>query len=349
MADDSGEKERLRRNLEQILPILQAEEAVFSLNAKKALIATDIHGNSDILDFILALGLEKKADAWIFLGDHIDKGPDSVGVLNRLFDLKIQSPKNVVLLRGNHETKDVNYLSEFKSSILEEPDLFELANDAFKELPVAVVLNEKVFCVHGGLSESPLLEISKSAEDSFSYLWSDPADVKGWSASPRGIRVKRFGPDVVQSFLQKNNFQLVIRGHTTLECGVKFWFDKTLVSLYSALPCAGPDIRAAVCLASPESVEFFFYRKDKKKNDNGFVWEYKTSRLALHPILKEKTAEQSGSENVMPAAPECKKRGKIRQKTDMEKWKRLTKKESAERKQKLRKNSKTTDSIQNTK
>ncbi|MDV0447500.1 hypothetical protein MsAg5_14000 [Methanosarcinaceae archaeon Ag5] len=287
MASDK-EKDQLRANLAAVTPVLEQEGAVLSLNAKKTLIVTDIHGNADILDFILKFGKEKGVDSYVFLGDYIDKGPDSVGVLNRLFELKLSNP-NVALLRGNHETTDVSTYGEFRSSVSNEPDLFLSANAAFENMPIAAVLFGKIFCVHGGLTENDSISgISKS--DSFGYLWNDPFDAKGWTPSPRGSRVKRFGPDVAKTFLKKNGLQLIIRGHITLETGVKFWFDKTLVSLYSALPYSGPDIKAAVCIADSDAAEFFFYRKDKKKND--FVWESKTSKVLLRPapVLNESDA-----------------------------------------------------------
>ncbi|WNY25075.1 metallophosphoesterase family protein [Methanolapillus millepedarum] len=287
MANDK-EKDQLRANLAAVTPVLEQEGAVLSLNPKKTLIATDIHGNSDILDFFLKFGQEKDVDSWVFLGDYIDKGPDSIGVLNRLFELKLSNPLNVVLLRGNHETTDVNTYGEFKTSVSSEPDLFIATNTAFENMPVAVVLFGKIFCVHGGLSENESLSaISKT--DSFAYLWNDPFDSKGFTPSPRGSRVKRFGPDVVKSFLKKNGLQLIIRGHITLETGVKFWFDKTLVSLYSSLPYSSPDVKAAVCIADSDAAEFFFYRKDKKKND--YVWENKPVKVLLRPSpLKESDA-----------------------------------------------------------
>ena len=61
----------------------------------------DIHGHSQALDAILAAIDPKPDDTLIFLGDYVDRGPNSKGVLDRLIDLKKRF--NVVALRGNHE------------------------------------------------------------------------------------------------------------------------------------------------------------------------------------------------------------------------------------------------------
>jgi serine/threonine protein phosphatase 1 len=61
----------------------------------------DIHGATTCLDALLA-AVKPTADDWlIFLGDYVDRGPDSRGVIDRLIELK--RTHRVVCLRGNHE------------------------------------------------------------------------------------------------------------------------------------------------------------------------------------------------------------------------------------------------------
>jgi serine/threonine protein phosphatase 1 len=61
----------------------------------------DIHGASSALDALLAVVRPTPADTLVFLGDYVDRGPDSRGVLDRLLALRDQC--RVVCLRGNHE------------------------------------------------------------------------------------------------------------------------------------------------------------------------------------------------------------------------------------------------------
>lgn len=65
----------------------------------------DIHGRSDLLRLLLAkldeAGLDLSKDKLIFLGDYIDRGPDSKGVVEIVMDLD-KNP-NVICLLGNHD------------------------------------------------------------------------------------------------------------------------------------------------------------------------------------------------------------------------------------------------------
>jgi len=67
----------------------------------------DIHGCRGALDDILKWVQPTPDDLVITLGDYVDRGPDSRGVLNRLIELK-QSGMNLICLRGNHEVMMVN-------------------------------------------------------------------------------------------------------------------------------------------------------------------------------------------------------------------------------------------------
>jgi len=67
----------------------------------RILVIGDIHGASTALDAILAAVSPTPADLVITLGDYVDRGIDSAGVIDRL--LKLSRTHQVVSLRGNHE------------------------------------------------------------------------------------------------------------------------------------------------------------------------------------------------------------------------------------------------------
>jgi predicted MPP superfamily phosphohydrolase len=65
----------------------------------------DVHGNRAALDDLLAR-LERElevGDTVVFLGDYIDRGPDSKGCIDRILRFRAESPATVVALLGNHE------------------------------------------------------------------------------------------------------------------------------------------------------------------------------------------------------------------------------------------------------
>ena len=61
----------------------------------------DIHGHSDALASLVRLINPQPDDTLVFLGDYIDRGPDSKGVLNQLIELADRC--RLVPLKGNHE------------------------------------------------------------------------------------------------------------------------------------------------------------------------------------------------------------------------------------------------------
>jgi serine/threonine protein phosphatase 1 len=65
----------------------------------------DIHGNLSALEDLVVkvmpmLGLD---DTLVFLGDYIDRGPDTRGCLDRIVRLREEADRAVVMLLGNHE------------------------------------------------------------------------------------------------------------------------------------------------------------------------------------------------------------------------------------------------------
>ena len=97
----------------------------------------------------------KKKKKLIFLGDYVDRGPHSIETITLLFLLKLKNPENIYLLRGNHETRKLtqNYgffmecQFKYKKIIV-----WSIFIKTFNYLSIALLCNNKVLCLHGGLS-----------------------------------------------------------------------------------------------------------------------------------------------------------------------------------------------------
>ena len=83
----------------------------------------DIHGRLDLLNLILELLVEdlerrpvERPPVIVFLGDYIDRGPESRGVIDRLLALQVDPRFEVVTLRGNHEQFLLDFLDDRATS-----------------------------------------------------------------------------------------------------------------------------------------------------------------------------------------------------------------------------------------
>ena len=127
----------------------------------------DIHGNLEDLHFfsdnIWRLGMSLTAGSFLFLGDYVDRGLHCLECVAYLFAMKLQLPNKVFLLRGNHETRDINGWEEHygeRSFMYQCRKRFgdsagyrvwEACNQAFDRMPLAGVIDQDIFCVHGGI------------------------------------------------------------------------------------------------------------------------------------------------------------------------------------------------------
>lgn len=111
-------------------------------------------------------------------------------------------------------------------------------------LPIAYVIGEELFVVHGGLPAKPdfVLEDVKQI-DRFKIpengtllsqlLWSDPQGSLGFSPSHRGEGVL-FGPDVTEEFLKRNNLSKIIRSHVWQSEGYAIEHSGKCITIFSA-------------------------------------------------------------------------------------------------------------------
>ena len=143
-------------------------------------------------------------------------------------------PQNIYLIRGNHECRSLNANYGLKAECLKKYNLnvYDLANECFDYLPLAAIVNDSVFCVHGGISP----KISRADEiDDFvkekhvegeiaDLLWSDPSNnVKNFASSERK-QGHKFSHKALTKFLSDNNLSFLIRGHSFCANGYSFDF-----------------------------------------------------------------------------------------------------------------------------
>jgi serine/threonine-protein phosphatase PP1 catalytic subunit len=116
--------------------------------------------------------------------------------------------------------------------------------NVFNGLPLAGIVANKIFCVHGGLSPSlgtmDDIRAIRRPTDVPDYgllndlLWSDPTEsALDWEDNERGVSYC-FGRNIIHKFLNKHDFDLVCRAHMVVEDGYEFFNERTLVTVFSA-------------------------------------------------------------------------------------------------------------------
>ncbi|CAI9089092.1 OLC1v1023598C1 [Oldenlandia corymbosa var. corymbosa] len=254
MEDFRNQKSLHRRYALQI--VLQARELLRPLpslvdirvpDGKHFNVCGDVHGQYyDLLNIFELNGLPSDDNPYLFNGDFVDRGSFSVEVILTLFALKCMSPTALYLARGNHESKSMNKIYGFEGEVRSKlSEMFvELFAEVFCCLPLAHVLNNKVFIVHGGLFSVDGVKLSDiKAIDRFreppeeglmcEVLWSDPQPQLGRGPSKRGVGLS-FGADVTKRFLEENNLELVVRSHEVKDEGYEVEHDGKLITVFSA-------------------------------------------------------------------------------------------------------------------
>ncbi|XP_057536294.1 serine/threonine-protein phosphatase 5 isoform X1 [Amaranthus tricolor] len=207
----------------------------------------DVHGQFyDLIHIFELNGLPSEDNPYLFNGDFVDRGSFSLEVILTLFAFKCMCPSAMYLSRGNHESRSMNKIYGFEGEVKSKlNDTFvELFAEVFCCLPLAHVINEKVFVVHGGLFSVDGVKLSDiRAIDRFceppeeglmcEVLWSDPQHLPGRGPSKRGVGLS-FGPDVTERFLQDNNLDLVVRSHEVKDEGYEIEHDGKLITVFSA-------------------------------------------------------------------------------------------------------------------
>ncbi|KAK4796797.1 hypothetical protein SAY86_029123 [Trapa natans] len=231
----------------EMLRILPSLVDVNVPEGKHFTVCGDVHGQFyDLLNIFEINGLPSEDNPYLFNGDFVDRGSFSVEVILTLFAFKCMSPSAIHLARGNHESKSMNKIYGFEGEVRSKLNetFIELFAEVFCCLPLAHVINEKVFVVHGGLFSVDGVKLSDIRSiDRFceppeeglmcELLWSDPQPSPGRGPSKRGVGLS-FGADVTERFLQENNLDLVVRSHEVKDEGYEIEHDGKLITVFSA-------------------------------------------------------------------------------------------------------------------
>uniref|UniRef100_A0A3B3QSY1 Serine/threonine-protein phosphatase n=1 Tax=Paramormyrops kingsleyae TaxID=1676925 RepID=A0A3B3QSY1_9TELE len=181
-------------------------------------------------------GMPSMEKPYVFNGDFVDRGKDSVEILLILFAFLLVYPSDVHLNRGNHE----DHICKLETFMI-----LKLLQMIFRWLPLATVIDHKVLILHGGISDTTDLSLiakmdrhrvsgSEEPHSVVDLLWSDPMSQEGCIPNEGRGGGCYWGPDVTEQVLSKHHLQLLIRSHECKQEGYEFCHNRKVLTLFSA-------------------------------------------------------------------------------------------------------------------
>lgn len=151
------------------------------------------------------------------------------------------------MTRGNHELK-AYYNGDLRTQVqaMYGEEIWQLVIDVLNELPIGIVLDKHILVMHAGIARPDLdiksirkikrgAEPDEETEDGsllIDLLWADITEDKGISVE--ADRGKLFGPDITEKFLQTNNLDLIVRGHSYTRFGYYKSHNDSVITIHSA-------------------------------------------------------------------------------------------------------------------
>ena len=209
-------------------------------------ICGDIHGHYFDLMELIKIGGHPPDTNYLFMGDYVDRGYYSIESVTILLCLKVRFPNRITLTRGNHESRQITQVYGFFDECMRKygnSNVWKYYTDLFDYLPICAVVDNSIFCLHGGLSPSietldniKMLERFQEVPQEgpmCDLLWSDPEDRFGWGMSPRGAGYI-FGHDISEQFNRTNKLSLISRAHQLMMNGYNWAHDRQVCTIFSA-------------------------------------------------------------------------------------------------------------------
>ncbi|KAH9496021.1 peflin or Penta-EF hand domain-containing protein 1 [Bulinus truncatus] len=240
---------------------------------KQVTICGDLHGQlNDLFVIIHKNGLPSDDNPYIFNGDFVDRGNNSIEVITLLLAFLLDTSCKVYLNRGNHEDHAMNIRYGFTKEVMRKykenaAKVIAMFNEIFCSLPLATIVDQKVLVVHGGISEHVDLRFIETIDRKkyvsilrppafesgmispkqgmkmkdleewqqiVDILWSDPRAVNGMVFNTFRGGGCYFGPDVTNRVLARHSLQLLIRSHQCKEDGYEYTHGGKVLTVFSA-------------------------------------------------------------------------------------------------------------------
>lgn len=269
---------------EKCIKILEKEQRMVQLSSPVYILG-DLHGNyPDLMAFeqvLWSLGLSLTPSSLLFLGDYVDRGLYGVEIVAYLFAQKVKNPNKVFLLRGNHEIRSIqkafSFYNECQKKFGEEKfyEVWDVINRVFDVMPLAAVVDGKIFCCHGGIPPPwlcpriddidsipcPLIQPEEESVLAWEIMWNDPIKTEhitptiaqemdaneGFAVNTSRKTGRYFSHEALDTFLRRNDLSHVIRAHEVKAAGFQVQQAGKLLTVFSSSGyCGGPNEAACI-------------------------------------------------------------------------------------------------------
>jgi len=231
---------------------------------------------------------------YLFLGDIVDRGEYGLECICYLFACKIISPERFWLIRGNHELRTIQTVFTFQKECLEKfgrnlgHSIWETINRAFDHMPICAIVDESIFCAHGGIPTSllkieelqnipvPLPEPESQCPAAWEILWNDPVSgtefdeyaeilrlqsgntalnsLQGFLPNTKRGTAYYFNEEAVNRFLKANGLTHIIRAHEVVAPGYRFHMNGKVITIFSSSHYCGGSNESACILIEQEKL-----------------------------------------------------------------------------------------------
>jgi hypothetical protein len=242
----------LDRLLDDLADRLRTRRRVVRLPSDRPIVFVgDTHGDREATERVLARFAVPK-HVIVFLGDIVDRGPDSLGNLELVLSETIARPDSVHLLMGNHEAWNVASFSPADFWDTLEPDDVAKLGDALSRLPFAAWHPAGVLGVHGALPDVPSLDaidaIELGSEAWRAITWGDWNGSQGGGLPAAGWGRPSFGPMEFNRRMEQLDARILVRSHQPFS--PTFLFDDRCLTVFTS--CAYGDGVRRVAVLRPD-------------------------------------------------------------------------------------------------
>jgi diadenosine tetraphosphatase ApaH/serine/threonine PP2A family protein phosphatase len=258
--------------LKEVKPIFEKEKTLIKIRSPCKIFGNLFGCYNDLMRFFESFGNPSDNNQmgdinvmqYLFLGDFCDRGIYSLEIILLLFALKIKYPDFIYIIRGHHEDSNINFYyglgqeckERLADDITNSKSIFCLINKIFDLLPLGILIDNNILCLHGGIGSSVntledienikrpinvIQEVTNTEHQKIlDILWSeysqdiDYVDINTERDVSKNGFIVKYGKKRLNKFLLDNKINLLITSHMFIKEGFKTFNNDKLLIVYSA-------------------------------------------------------------------------------------------------------------------